>query len=550
MLALTLLIAGWLGGLTTEETVLVRRPLTIEAAADRPVVLGWQRVSAQDVEPGEETVPVVYLDLQEGTGEPLYPDQWALETIGAPAAWAMTTGNSNVVIAVVDSGIDPDHPDLSGRIFVNLDEIPGNGIDDDGNGLIDDVSGWDVVDWDNDPTDPSVGHGPGVTSVAVAAINAFGMAGVAPSATVLPVRACTNRCDLLHVAWAIVYATDMGADIINLSLGGFAQPGPVADAVTYAQEAGVLVVAAAGNAGTDIDNGDFIPAGLPGVLTVAATDEDGSLWPSSNWGSDVVDLGAPGVDIVAIALDPRGGHETVTGTSYSAPHVSGVAALMLSLRPDLTADELVTLLTRHGTRRSTLTNSTVSGVEVRSDRAVAAAHWRDIHDSVFDKEIITLGLRDVTRGCNPPDNDRYCPGREVTRGEMAAFLNRALGLEPGSVAFSDHTGSVFKHDIDALAAAHITRGCNPPDNDRYCPERLVTRGEMAAFLTRALGLSAADDVFTDAAGSNFALEINALGTAGISTGCNPPHNDLFCADRFVTRGEMAAFLNRANVLSP
>ncbi|CAN5863426.1 hypothetical protein BH23ACT5_BH23ACT5_02100 [soil metagenome] len=547
---LALLLAGWIGGAGSgDEPVLVRRAPTVQAGDDGTAVLGWQRVDSADVDPGEETVPVVYLDLLEGTNEPLYDDQWALERIGAPAAWAMTTGDSSVVIAVIDSGIDSDHPDIAGRLFINPGEIPDNGIDDDGNDLIDDVSGWDVIDWDNDPTDPGIGHGPGVASVAIASVNGFGMAGVAPTAKVLPIRACTNQCDLLHVAWAIVYATDMGADIINLSLGGFAQPGPVADAVEYAHEGGVLVVAAAGNAGADIDSGDFIPAGLPGVVAVAATNSDGDIWPSSNWGNELVDLGAPGVGILAVALDPPEGHEFVTGTSYAAPHVSGVAALMLSVRPGLTPDEVVALMSRHGAPSNTLTDRTVSGVELQADRTVAAARWRDIHESVFDAEIVTLGLRGVTRGCNPPLNDLFCPERAITRGEMAAFLSRALGLEPGPVAFTDHAGSVFRRDIDALAAAGITRGCDPPQNDRFCPDRAVTRGEMAAFITRAFELGAGDTMFTDAAASSFTMEIEAVGAAGISRGCNPPENSLFCPDRLVTRGEMAAFLNRAEALT-
>jgi hypothetical protein len=130
---------------------------------------------------------------------------------------------------------------------------------------------------------------------------------------------------------------------------------------------------------------------------------------------------------------------------------------------------------------------------------------------------------------------------------MAAFLNRALLLPPGATSpFSDDDVSTFESDIAAIAAAGITAGCNPPANTRYCPDRAVTRAQMAAFLVRALSLSPGSaGVFIDDDGSVFELDIEALAESGITRGCNPPVNDRFCPDRAVSRGEMAAFLYRA-----
>ena len=170
----------------------------------------------------------------------------------------------------------------------------------------------------------------------------------------------------------------------------------------------------------------------------------------------------------------------------------------------------------------------------------------DDDGSIFEANIEALAAAGITKGCNPPNNDRFCPDDAVTRGQMAAFLVRALDLPAGPPGtFDDDNGSVFEANIEALAAAGITRGCNPPINDRYCPGEVVTRAQMAAFLDRALGLPAGvPGAFTDSGGV-FEANIEALAVAGITRGCNPPVNDRFCPNDPVTRGQMAAFLVRA-----
>ncbi len=167
--------------------------------------------------------------------------------------------------------------------------------------------------------------------------------------------------------------------------------------------------------------------------------------------------------------------------------------------------------------------------------------------SLFFTEIEWLAAEGITRGCNPPTNDRFCPNNPVTRGQMAAFLTRALDLPPEDTnAFIDDDNSVFEADINALAASSITRGCNPPGNDRFCPDETVTRGQMAAFLVRGLDLPAGTpDTFTDDDTSVFEADIDALAASDVTRGCNPPVNDRFCPTNPVTRGQMAAFLYRA-----
>jgi len=162
-------------------------------------------------------------------------------------------------------------------------------------------------------------------------------------------------------------------------------------------------------------------------------------------------------------------------------------------------------------------------------------------DHVFAGDIAWLADSGITRGCNPPANDRFCPGATVTRGQMAAFLARALSLPAtSSDRFIDDDSSPFEADIERLAAAGITSGC---DSARFCPDAPITRGQMAAFLARALSLPrVGTDRFADDDTSPFESEIEKLAEAGITTGCATSR---FCPDELITRGQMAAFLRRA-----
>ncbi|HKX75246.1 MAG TPA: S-layer homology domain-containing protein [Acidimicrobiia bacterium] len=175
----------------------------------------------------------------------------------------------------------------------------------------------------------------------------------------------------------------------------------------------------------------------------------------------------------------------------------------------------------------------------------------DDDTSVHESAIDAIAAQGIAKGCNPPTNNRFCPNDNVTRGQMAAFLARAEELSPTGVDFfSDDGSSIFEGDINRLAAAEITRGCNPPTNSRFCPDDTVTRGQMAAFLARALDLAGTNqDFFVDDNNSTFEGDINRIARAGITLGCNPPANDRFCPDRNITRAEMATFLARAYELA-
>ena len=262
--------------------------------------------------------------------------------IDAPEAWDLQTGSSEIVIGVIDSGIDYTHPDLAANIWTNPGEIPGNGIDDDENGYIDDVHGWDFVDDDADPMDGN-GHGTHVAgTIAAAGNNEVGISGVSWDASLMALRFLNNSGNGLsyHALLALEYATMMGADITNNSWIGESYSSAAQFAINQASNAGSLYVACAGNDRKDNDITPTYPASYLGnnVITVAATTKTDGLSSFSNYGANSVDLGAPGSGI--LSTKTGGGYTTKSGTSMAAPHVSGVASLLLSKRRDLSPAEI------------------------------------------------------------------------------------------------------------------------------------------------------------------------------------------------------------------
>ncbi len=274
------------------------------------------------------------------------PASWGLDRIGSRAAWATTYGAPSVVVAVIDSGIDSRVPQLADAMWVNEDEIPGNGIDDDGNDYIDDVNGWDFRDNDASSLfgSPIYSHGTGVASIIAARPGRYPVVGVAPGVKLMDVRFLDSANKFSSSDWktfgrAIGYAVDNGADIINLSI--FANGKPPASfeqAIANARARGVIVVGITGNLG----QGELMyPGRYDTVLAVSGTSEAGLLAAFSNYGSGV-DLCAPGEAIATLAVGPRVVSEN--GTSFAAPHVAGVLALMLSANPRLTPDRAIALL--------------------------------------------------------------------------------------------------------------------------------------------------------------------------------------------------------------
>ncbi|MGC9530197.1 MAG: S8 family serine peptidase [Candidatus Bipolaricaulaceae bacterium] len=271
---------------------------------------------------------------------------WSLSAVHAPEAWRVTQGTDQVVVAVIDSGIDCRVPALRGRMWHNPGEIPGNRRDDDGNGYVDDVHGWDFRDGDASSLSgtPIHEHGTFVAGLVAAALDAnSGAGGVAPGVRIMDLRFLDRRGLFYRSDWgrlvaAIDYAVAQGADVINLSIyAKLTPPAAVHAAIRRAAARGILVVGIAGNDGGKV--GYF--GRYPEVLTVAAVDRNARVAGFSNRGPEV-DLAGPGVEV--LSYEPGGRQVTGSGTSFAAPHVAGAAALILSVNPDIRPEQLRELL--------------------------------------------------------------------------------------------------------------------------------------------------------------------------------------------------------------
>jgi thermitase len=266
--------------------------------------------------------------------DPLLSDEWGLSAIRAPEAWDVTTGSAQVTVAVVDTGIDATHPDLSPNLWTNPGESGGgreaNGLDDDGNGHIDDMHGWDFVDQDAQPQDGN-GHGTHVSgTIAARGDDATGVAGVSWTAGLMALRVLGDNGSgyVSDILTAYAYAARNGARVVNASLGGDRFSRAEHDAIAAAPS--TLFVVAAGNDGASNDATPAYPCDydLANVVCVAASDRDDALASFSNYGAASVDLAAPGVDIASTW--PGAGYAYLSGTSMATPHVSGAAALLLA----------------------------------------------------------------------------------------------------------------------------------------------------------------------------------------------------------------------------
>jgi subtilisin family serine protease len=266
--------------------------------------------------------------------------QWNLPLIGMPQAWDLSRGGGQV-IAIIDSGIDLTHTDLQSKLWHNPCEIAGNLADDDSNGYVDDIVGWDFVQGDAEPAD-GYGHGTHVSGIAAAATNnALGVAGVGAETRIMVLRTLGNdgRGTYANIALAIHYAADQGARVISLSLGGTDPSILLQEQVAYAQSRGSLVVAAGGNYGT---LGLLYPAAIDGVLAVSASTSLDLAWAGNSFGPQL-DVAAPGVGIYSTTRGSLYG--PMTGTSMATPHVSGLAALIWSYRGDLTWGQVADVIT-------------------------------------------------------------------------------------------------------------------------------------------------------------------------------------------------------------
>ncbi len=285
--------------------------------------------------------------------DPSYSALWGMNNTGqtggkvdgdidAPEAWDLTTGTNSVVVAVIDTGADYTHPDLAPNMWTNTAEIPGNGIDDDGDGFIDDVRGWNFYSDSNDPMDDHY-HGTHVSgTIGASGNNATGVVGVCWKVRIMPLKFLNSAgsgttADAID---AVNFATAKRVLLTSNSWGGDTFSQALKDAIDAANSAGILFVAAAGNSALNMDASPGYPASYssPNVISVAATDENDNLASFSNYGNTTVDLGAPGVNI--LSCRPGSTYQYLGGTSMATPHVSGACALLKAFAPGLSASEI------------------------------------------------------------------------------------------------------------------------------------------------------------------------------------------------------------------
>lgn len=316
--------------------------------------------------------------------DPRYSEQYGLRNtgqtggvpgadIGAEAAWDRFTGDASIIVGVIDSGVDLTHPDLMPNLWTNVGEIPENGVDDDGNGYIDDIHGYDFVNRDGDPTDDN-GHGTHVAGVIAArGDDGVGITGVNWRLQLMAIKFLNFAGSGVssNAVLAVQYAVRMGCRVTNNSWGGGPASQAMLNAITAADAAGQLFVSAAGNAGGDNDAAPVFPASYAAenILVVAATDHADQLTGFSNYGLTSVDIAAPGDEI--LSTWPGGGYRLLSGTSMATPHVAGAAAFLLGRFPSMTTMQAKSQLMRWARPLPGLTTRTVSGG--RLDLALASA---------------------------------------------------------------------------------------------------------------------------------------------------------------------------------
>ncbi len=435
-------------------------------------------------------------------------------------AWQQTAG-ANVVVAVLDTGVRYTHQDLRDNMWTNPGEIPGNGIDDDRNGYVDDVYGIDAVnnddDTDTDKPDPNDdnGHGTHVAGTIAAVANGGGPhVGVAWGARIMALDCFTRyfNTSRLRYEWGafdadmitcIDYAIAKGANVINASLGGSGFNAAVRDALVRASQARILFIAAAGNGGPDQigDNNDITPqypAGyeVENVISVAALDRSDQLARFSNFGSATVDLGAPGVDIFSSTADSDSTYASYSGTSMAAPHVAGVAALLVSRFPGDTVAQWRARLLGNVRPVAALASRVVSGGATSAARALGADSGASITASLSTRPDPLQAQRAGALLVRLTSQGNLLSGATVS----GAVAGRSLVFLDNGAAPDESAGDgVYSATLDALDAGdyslvinatHPTAGslsdqslpfvvgASSVDNDNFEDGRIVQSGEQ------------------------------------------------------------------------
>jgi thermitase len=328
--------------------------------------------------PGVEYIEPNY--LYQAVREPndaRYNEQWAWPKIEAPTAWDILTSSPEIVVAVIDTGVDYEHPDLAVNMWQNEGEIPGNGTDDDNNGIIDDIHGANFVpnQATGDPKDDN-NHGTHVAgTISAVTDNSIGVAGASWKTQIMALKFLdvNGSGSVFNAIRAIEYAIAKGVDIMSNSWGGGGRSQALEDAIMAVNDEGILFVAAAGNDNNDNDDNLFYPASydVPNVLAIMASDQQDQKATFSNFGANNVDVAAPGVDILSTIVG--GNYDSFNGTSMATPHVSGAAALLKGQNPSRRAAELKQIIMDTADEIPVLSGLSVTGGRLNLAAALGSA---------------------------------------------------------------------------------------------------------------------------------------------------------------------------------
>ena len=409
-------------------------PLRVIRQLKRP---GWYRVVLQEritmkralervrKMPGVLHVEPNYIyELRRVPNDPEFTRLWGLQTIGAPAAWNIGTGSPDIVVGVLDTGIQYDHDDIRENVWRNPNEVPNNQIDDDNNGYVDDIFGVDFVDGDSDPLDDD-GHGSHVAGIIGASgDNEMGVVGVNWQVAIMALRIVSTDgfATTDSIADALDYLVDMktkGVNIvaINNSWGGPNSSQILFDSFKIVADSGILIVCAAGNAGRNSDFFPEFPANydIPGLMSVAAVSSQDMLAGFSNFGTHSVDLAAPGTTILSLHKD-NDSLAYLQGTSMSAPHVTGAAALLSSIDPSLSVTALKSLIMGGAERLENLQTKVASGGRLNLEMPLTVINGDSRVDLVVGSSPATVIV----------GQDQYLSATEQSIEGIASFVDPAI----------------------------------------------------------------------------------------------------------------------------
>src|SRR6266508_2886436 len=500
---------------------------------------------------------VVHADA--APNDPFYSRLWGLNNTGQPVngfpgtpdadidaeeAWSVTTGSANVTVAVIDTGVDYSHPDLSSAIWINPGEdcagCRTDGVDNDGNGYVDDWRGWDFANHDNAPADDH-GHGTHVAgTIGAVGDNGIGVTGVNWNVRVMPLKflSSTGTGTTADAISAVLYAAAKGADVLNNSWAGDEYSQALGDAIADADAHGSLFVAAAGNDGRDNDATPTYPASyeLPNVVSVAATDDTDDLAFFSNAGRRSVDLGAPGVNIYSTW--PGASYRDLSGTSMAAPHVAGAAALVKSAFPTATDMGIKAFLLDSVDATASLAGLTTTGGRLNVASAVGCNEspnvWLETPAPSFDVAVGTsVPVTAIAGRCGNAGGIAVSASANGTPITLAA---RSDGLYTGSYT-PTAAGPVTVAGTGSAAGRTETRTVSGVASQTA----VLTPGGSSVTVTTSSAGENARVKFDGQAGQRVSLKLSAVTISGSYVSILKPDGNPLGSNTYV--GSAGAFVD-------